>query len=313
MAESLTFKQLAEIVIEQLKRPLSSSEIWEEALKLGLSKKVNTKGKTPWQTIGAILYTDIKDNPKTTPFTQNSKRPATFSLKKLSGQQVQPPPEKPIAATFVERDLYPLIARFVYSYPHFRAQVKTIHHESSTGGRRGYNEWLHPDLVGVYLPFDDYDEVTLRLQKSLSLSSVKLFSFEVKRELSFANLRQSYFQAVSNSSWAYEGYLVVAEMRDESNLKDEIQRLNHAFGIGLIRLNPESIDESEIVFQAHQNPDLDWSTIDRLVEENPEFKQFIVDVEEDLQLRKVKGHYDKRLNEKELAEYISTKKIGKRG
>jgi hypothetical protein len=310
MAESLTFKQLAEIVIEKLKRPLSPFEIWEEGLKLGLSKKVNSKGKTPWYTIGAILYIDIRDNPKSSPFTQYSKRPATFFLKKLSGQQVQPPIEKPIPATFAERDLHPLIARFVYSDPHFRAHVKTIHHESSTGGKRGYNEWLHPDLVGVYLPFDDYDEVTLRLQKSLSLSSVKLFSFEVKRELSFSNLRQSYFQAVSNSSWAHEGYLIVAEMRDESNLKDEIQRLNHAFGIGLIKLNPESIDESEIIFQARQNPELDWSTIDRLVEENPEFKQFMVDVEEDLQLRKVKGHYDKRLNDNELIEHISDKKIG---
>jgi hypothetical protein len=176
--------------------------------------------------------------------------------------------------------------------------------------KKGFNEWLHPDLVGAYLPFDDYDEVTLRLQKSLSMSAVKFFSFELKKDLTFSNLRQYYFQAVSNSSWAHEGYLVVTEMRDESNLKDEIQRLNHAFGIGLIRLNPESIDESEIVFQAHQNPELDWSTIDRLVEENPEFKQFMVDVEEDLQLRKVKGHYDKRLNENELAEYIANKKIG---
>jgi hypothetical protein len=311
MAESLTFKQLAETVIEQLKRPLSSSEIWEEGLKLGLSQKVNTTGKTPWQTIGAIIYTDIRDNTSSTPFTQTSKRPAAFFLKRLVGQQVQPPAEKTVTVSFTERDLHPLIARFVYSYPHFRALVKTIHHESSTGGRKGYNEWLHPDLVGVYLPFDDYADVTLRIQKSLSLSSVKFFSFEVKRELSFANLRQSYFQAVSNSSWAHEGYLVVAEMRDESNLKDEIQRLNHAFGIGLIRINLENIDESEIVFQAHLNSNLDSSTIDRLVEENPEFKQFMVDVEEDLQLRKVKGHYDKRLNEKELEEYLAAKKIRK--
>jgi hypothetical protein len=35
----------------------------------------------------------------------------------------------------------------------------------------------------------------------------------MKKELNFSNLRESYFQAVSNSSWANEGYLVTAEYR----------------------------------------------------------------------------------------------------
>jgi len=37
------------------------------------------------------------------------------------------------------------------------------------------------DLAGVYFPFEDNREVTLRIQKSLSLSSIKLFSFELKK------------------------------------------------------------------------------------------------------------------------------------
>ena len=48
MNESLTFLQLAESVIERTKRPLSYFEIWDEAMKSGLSKKVKTYGKTPW-------------------------------------------------------------------------------------------------------------------------------------------------------------------------------------------------------------------------------------------------------------------------
>jgi hypothetical protein len=50
-------------------------------------------------------------------------------------------------------------------------------------------------------------------------------------------------------------------------------------------------------------------TVNRLIEENPHFKRFIEDVEEDLQLRKIKGMYDKVLDEVELRKYIAEKKI----
>ena len=53
-----------------------------------------------------------------------------------------------------ERDLHPLLTYFVYANPTFSRGrsifTKTIFHEASK--RQGYNEWLHPDLVGVYLP-----------------------------------------------------------------------------------------------------------------------------------------------------------------
>jgi len=237
MNESITFLKLAEMVIETTKRPLSYFEIWDEAVKSGLSKRVNTKGKTPWESIGAQVYVDIRDNPQSV-FYQYSKRPTKFFLKKIQGIEPVIVPEKKEIVTYSERDLHPLLTRFVNGNQHFKAQVKTIYHESSSGGKKGLNEWLHPDLVGVYLPFNDYDEVTLRVQKSLSMSSAKLFSFELKKELNFSNLRQYYFQAVSNSSWAHEGYLVAAKIAEDSDLIDELRRLNNAFGIGLIRLNP---------------------------------------------------------------------------
>jgi len=308
MNDSLTFLKLAEMVIEHTKRPLSYFEIWDEAVKSGLSKHVNTKGKTPWESIGAQIYVDIRDNPKSVFYTY-SKRPTRFFLKKYASEQIAIVPERKSVITFSERDLHPLLCRFVYANQHFKAFVKTIYHESSSNVKKGQNEWLHPDLVGVYLPFADYDEVTLRVQKSLSMSSVKLFSFELKKELNFSNLRQSYFQAVSNSSWAHEGYLIIGKMAEDPDLIDELRRLNNAFGIGLIKLNFESLDESEILFQAQLKPELDWNTVNRLIEENKNFKQFMEDVEEDLQLRKIKGQYDKIFTEDELSGYISDKKI----
>jgi hypothetical protein len=308
MDEPLTFLKLAELVLEQTKRPLSYFEIWDEALKSGLSRRMNTKGKTPWDSIGAQIYVDIRDNPKSI-FYQYSRRPTKFYLKKLGHPISEPIQEKKELHTFHERDLHPLIARFVDANLHFKAKVRTISHEKSSSSKRGFNEWLHPDIVGVHLPFADFDEVTLRMQKSLSFSPVKLFSFELKKELNFSNLRQFYFQAVSNSSWAHEGYLAVAKISEDSDLMDELRRLNNAFGIGLIKLNFESLDESEIVFQSRINPELDWDTINRLIEENQNFKEFMEDVEEDLQLRKVKGKYDKILSDDELSKYIQEKRL----
>jgi uncharacterized protein len=308
MDAPLTFLKLAETILEKTKRPLSNFEIWDEAQKSGESKRVKTKGKTPWQTIGAAIYYDIQSNPQSI-FYQFSKRPAKFFLKRLSDVKITVVPEKKETVSFHERDLHPLVSRLIYTNPHFRALAKTIFHESSSSTKKGLNEWLHPDIVGVYLPFADYDDATLKLQKSLSLSAVKLFSFELKKELNFSNLRQSYFQAVSNSSWAHEGYLVISKMAEDSDFHDELRRLNNAFGIGILQLNIDSPDESEILFQAQIKPELDWSTINRLVEENPNFKQFIEDIEEDLQLRKIKGKYDKILSDDELSSYIKDKKI----
>jgi len=43
---------------------------------------------------------------------------------------------------------------------HFKANLKTIYHENSNKTTKGQNEWLHPDLVGVYFPFKDYTTET---------------------------------------------------------------------------------------------------------------------------------------------------------
>lgn len=310
MDQSLTFLKLAEIVLEKTKIPLTYVDIWDEAVKFGLSK--DTKGKTPWDSISAQIYVDIRDNPKSI-FYQYSKRPTKFGLKKLKllYNTSDITPEKEDTTSFHERDLHPLVSRFIYTNKHFKASTRTIFHEASSCTKKGLNEWLHPDVIGVYLPFrnQDYDGVTLKLQKSLESSIVKLFSFELKKELNFSNLRQSYFQAVSNSSWAHEGYLVISKMSADEDFKDELRRLNNAFGIGIIKINTESPDESEIVFSSVVKSELDWSTINRLVEDNPDFKHFMEDIEGDIQLSKSRGEYDKILSPEELAIYVKDKKI----
>ncbi|HPW26788.1 MAG TPA: HTH domain-containing protein, partial [Tenuifilaceae bacterium] len=266
-----TFWDVIEKTIEKVGTPLSAKEIWEKANELGTVGDFSTTGKTPWATIAAYCYTDINKNAENSTVIQTSERPAQFFLRRLASQidleKVQKQKDTEIAKKekietkkFNERDLHPLLVAYAFGDSHFKANLKTVFHENSSKATKGQNEWLHPDLVGVYFPFRDYKSETLEIQNHLSITSIKLFSFELKVSLNFGNLRQSYFQTVSNSSWANEGYLVTLNIDDDPTFKDEVRRLNNAFGIGIIKLNPENIFESEILFPSRINQEIDWDT-----------------------------------------------------
>lgn len=321
MAKS-TFWDVIERTIEKVEAPLSAKEIWDKANELKTIGDFTTTGKTPWATIAAYCYTDINNNGDNSTIIQTSERPAQFFLRKLADkidvQKIQKIKDNEVAnkekvetEKFNERDLHPVLVAYTNGDSHFKANLKTIFHETSTKATKGKNKWLHPDLVGVYFPFTDYKSVTLELQNHLSITSIKLFSFELKISLNFANLREYYFQAVSNSSWANEGYLVALSIDDDPTFKDEIRRLNNAFGIGIIKLNPENVFESEILFPARINQEIDWDTVNRLANENSDFNDFLKLITEDCKLGKVKSQYDKVLKLDELTKHINNKGINK--
>ncbi|WP_195514055.1 COG2958 family protein [Turicibacter sanguinis] len=307
-----------DLIIETLtiaKAPLSPTEIWDKAVELNIADKLNSSGKTPWRTLASRIYIDIRDNPDT-PFIQVSKRPAKFYLKDLTSKKEASIIEDNFiennnegSYSFKERDLHPLLVKFLYSHAHFKCYSKTIYHENSNKKQKGYNKWLHPDLVGVYFPFNDYLTETQKLQEAFKISSYKLFSFELKIKLNFANLRECYFQAVSNSSWANEGYLVALEIDDDPLLRDELRRLNNSFGIGIIKLNSSEIEQSEILFPSKEKEFIDWETIDRLADENGDFKCFMSDLTEDIKVGKVKSKYDKVYGDSEYIKYLEEKNI----
>lgn len=315
-----TFWDVIEKTIEKVGTPLSAKEIWDKANELETLGDFTTTGKTPWATIAAYCYTDINNNAENSTVIQTSERPARFFLRRLTSQvdlqKVQKQKDTEIAKKekdeikkFNERDLHPLLVTYAFGDSHFKANLKTVFHENSSKATKGQNEWLHPDLVGVYFPFRDYKPETLEIQNHLSITSIKLFSFELKVSLNFGNLRQSYFQAVSNSSWANEGYLVTLNIDDDPTFKDEVRRLNNAFGIGIIKLNPENIFESEILFPSRINQEIDWDTVNRLANENSDFNDFLKLITEDCKLGKVKSQYDKVYKMDELTKYIKDKGI----
>lgn len=312
-----TFHNLIIETLQQIKKPLTPKEIWDAAVELGIAGKLNTKGKTPWRTLGAKIYVDMKENPDTH-FVQAETSPVRFYLRDLwdvkdidTAMVEKENDEKSLKIDkgFHERDLHPLLVKAVYSHPHFKCNVKTIKHETSKKTFKGYNEWLHPDLVGIYFPFEDYVQGTLLLQEALKVNPYKMFSFEMKITLNMSNLREYYFQAVSNSSWAHEGYLVALNIDDDILFRDELRRLSNAFGIGVIQLNAECIEESEVLFTAKEREFLDWDTINRLTMENRDFKLFIEDLTEDIKLSKIKSRYDEVLDDARYEQYIRGKGI----
>ncbi len=292
--------------------------IWAKAIESGLDKQIGSTGKTPTATIGARLYVDIRDNGEESKFVQVSKRPPLFMLRGSEVKKAdidkavekQENDEKRSTSTFHERDLHPLLVKYVNTNQHFRCYTKTIFHENSTKKTKGFNEWLHPDLVGVYYPFNDYEEETTNLQQSLNVNSVKLFSFEMKKELTLGNLRECFFQAVSNSSWANEGYLVTLKIAEAPDFRNEIQRLSNSFGIGIIQLNAENIEDSEIICPARSRDIIDWDTLNRLTVESPDFKHFITDIKNGIVIKKAnKNDYDEVLDDEKYEKHIKDKKI----
>ena len=199
----------------------------------------------------------------------------------------------------------------VFSDSHFKCYTKTIYHEVSSRRKKGKNEWLHPDIVGIRYPFDDFGNDTRQLMKSMSHSSYKLFSFEMKISITFSTLREYFFQAVSNSSWANEGYLVALKYDQDPDFMDELRRLNSSFGIGFIKLNIEDYTQSEILLSARESA-LDWNTIDRLCEENKNFKSFVHTIASDLDVDEMRNpnDFDEVFStDEEFQEYVRAKNI----
>lgn len=317
MKKKYTFIDLSVEILSQYNVPMSPDEIWQKAIEIGLDKKIGTTGKTPFATIGARLYTDIKVNGEDSMFFQVTKRPARFVLRNsnIENREIKSvienkqKCEEENYTKFNERDLHPLLAKYVYANQHFKCYVKTIFHEKSHKKSKGVNEWLHPDLVGVYFPFGDYNKETTDLQKALNVNSIRLFSFEMKKELNYSNLRECFFQAVSNSSWANEGFLVSLKIDEDPSFRNEIQRLSNSFGIGIIKLNSANIYESEIICTAQSRDFIDWDTLDRLAEDSPDFKTFISDIKEDLTVGKVKSNYDEIKSDEDYDGYVKKKGI----
>jgi hypothetical protein len=275
---------------------------------MGLASKIGSAGKTPWQSLGSQLYVDVRDN-ESSKFIKVGKRPARFFLKERRNEitealtakieRVGEKPAKP-APGYKERDLHPVLTYFAFANPTFnrgRAVVtKTIYHEKAK--KAGYSEWTYPDMVGFSIPLEDWQPDVIAINELSDRNALTLFSFEVKRQVTKGTYREAYFQAVSNSSWAHQGYLVAADIAEDDDLLAELERLASAFGIGIIKLHLSDLSESRVVYPARTKGSLDWETINKLCDENGDFQSFLQSVKIDVNARKVhRSEYDQVISD----------------
>lgn len=308
----MTALEVAKKVLEIKKQPLNPNRIYKIADELDLTKELNLSGKTPWDSFSAQIYSDLKENDNSI-FEKISEKPILIKLKSQNLTFSDAASEvKQAKSAFDERDLHPLLANFVGLSPNFNARVKTIFHESSTKSKKGRDKWLYPDIVGVSFEHESYEDSVLNFAAKFVKIPLKIYSFEMKKYLSIANLREYYFQAVSNSSWANEGYLVALDI-DESDeeLMELIGSLNSSFGIGVLGLDSENLAQSKILAQPKFRANLDFNIINELCKKNPHFNKFLETVKDydSKNKKRFDGEFDRILTDDEMQKYLKNKKI----
>ncbi len=282
---------------------MSVKEIFEKACEMGLDKECKG-GKILSHSLGSQLGEHDIPNDKKQFYVARKEggaffywlksREREFSPQEISNAEDDEQSEcsdtaKKQKTSFHERDLHPLLVKFLSEDPNFKLLCKTIRHEECKKGKGGECKWNYPDIVGVYFPYNKYKEETLKFLHHTGQEKHKLFSFELKKELSFSNLKESYFQAVSNSTWANEGYLVVFE-EIEDKVLGELRRLNQSFGIGVIKLESE-ISNSKILLLAKER-EIDIPTLNMLIEQSPkDFKPFMANIN-----KQIEAGFDKQID-----------------
>lgn len=172
-----------------------------------------------------------------------------------------------------EHDLYPMLSDFLWSELGVYSKRIDEKRSKNSHGPRG-NKWLYPDLVGMEDLSQDWNREIKDCVGQYADKKTKLWSFEVKILVNRSNIREVFFQTVSNSSWSNFGYLVASEIEGADTLK-ELRMLSSLHGIGFIQLDIENPSESQIIIPVKEKLEIDWSTANRLAEENKDFIEYI--------------------------------------
>ena len=271
----MTIKEAILVSLKDFPQGAQAKEVYQNIIDKGIFQ-FNTKAKTPDATVSANLVTMAKKGDTRIGRFKNEKNIYCYylseyskNIENITATQAQIGTSN---ITFHERDLHPLLCCFLH---HQGIMAKTIFHEKSKKDDE-HQKWIHPDIIGVRF-VEQTNTISNSLFKAISKKdSLQLYSYELKRRIdNDYELKKCFFQSVSNSSWANKGYLVAFEINRD--LKEELARLNHSFGIGFILLKSNPY-ESQIWLEA-KDRQIDFKTVSKLCEINPNFKDFIKSVE----------------------------------
>ncbi|MGL2675785.1 HrgA protein [Helicobacter pylori] len=281
--------------------PISPTEVYDKAKELfekgEITNMFDYGGNTPDRSVSAFIYTALNKGEEL-PFKKVQEKPVLIALKDAAKEPVLN--TEKIAH---ERDLHPFLTYMAIHNENLKCYTKTIFHEESLKSPKGMDRWLYPDMVGVrFLHAELSNENLIAFSKKFDTLPVKLVSFELKKEISVNNCRECYFQAISNSSWANEGYLVGRHIDTHNpQLMDLLKRLHASFGIGVIDLRVDE-DKSAILLNAKYKEKIDYTMASELSEKNPKFSGFlksVVDYDPNYQHR-YKDEFDEVKKKEEL-------------
>ncbi|GAA7335915.1 COG2958 family protein [Helicobacter pylori] len=237
-------------------------------------------GNTPHWSVSASIYTALNKGEEL-PFFKVQEKPALIALKSAAKEPVLNAQKSSVPGAKIahERNLHPFLTYMACRNENLKCYTKTIFHEGSLKSPKGIDRWLYPDMVGVrFLHAELSNENLIAFSKKFDTLPVKLVSFELKKEISVNNCRECYFQAISNSSWANEGYLVGCHIDTQnSKLMDLLKRLHASFGIGVIDLRTDE-DKSAILLNAKYKEKIDYTMAQELSDKNPKFSGFLKSV-----------------------------------
>ncbi|GAA8001918.1 COG2958 family protein [Helicobacter pylori] len=264
--------KIMQSVLEVIKEPIKVTEIYDKAKELFEKGEIESMfdygGNTPDQSVSASIYTALKKG-EDLPFLKVREKPVLIALKSsIPGVKIAH-----------ERNLHPFLTYMACHNENLKCYTKTIFHEGSLKSPKGMDRWLYPDMVGVrFLHAELSNENLIAFSKKFDTLPVKLVSFELKKEISVNNCRECYFQAISNSSWANEGYLVGHHIDTHNpKLMDLLKRLHASFGIGVIDLRTDE-NKSTILLNAKYKEKIDYTVALELSEKNEEFSSFLKSV-----------------------------------
>ncbi|GAA9459531.1 COG2958 family protein [Helicobacter pylori] len=276
--------EIIQSVLEVIKEPIKVTEIYHKAKELFEKGEIESMfdygGNTPDQSVSAVIYTALKKGEEL-PFLKAREKPTLIALKSTA-KELGLNAEKPSAPGVKiahERDLHPFLTYMAINNENLKCYTKTIFHEESSKSPKGTDRWLYPDMVGVrFLHAELSNKNLIAFSKQFDTLPVKLVSFELKKEISVHNCRECYFQAISNSSWANEGYLVGHHINTHnSQLMDLLKRLHASFGIGVIDLRTDE-DKSAILLNAKYKEKIDYTVASELSDKNEKFSGFLKSV-----------------------------------
>ena len=143
------------------------------------------------------------------------------------------------------------------------------------------NDWLHPDIVGMEdLSSGWKNKEVEKLAEKSNSKKTRLWSIEVKCDVDKTSVRQNFFQAVANSSWANFGYLAVENIinpKEGLEVDEELRMLASLHEIGVMKIDRDNPLESKILIPAKER-EINMVACSRLAQQNNNFEKFIVEV-----------------------------------